>query len=109
MTRTLATPLLHVDTNYFTLLKYLTSSTSSMNAPYKELKRLLEQRLSVITDSSLRTSAPEKQLQLLQSISESITTWHNNYQAEIDPRLHHFLQQQSLQKALNFIDDEGLV
>ncbi len=75
---------------------------------YVLLTSLLEERLRVISDTELRETQPEKQLQQLQEVSVAIQQWHSTHQADIPNRLNHFLQQSSLSKALDYLREQQL-
>jgi len=68
----------------------------------KTLIALLEERLSVIGDHELREQNPEEQLRRIQQISEAIMTFHAANRDSIPPRLNHFLENSSLEKALDW-------
>ena len=74
----------------------------------RELAALLEQRLAIIGDASLRDSDPDAQLRQLQQVSESLVAIHGKLKAEgqVPPRLDHFLTQCSYGKALDFVKDK---
>ncbi len=65
----------------------------------QELIDLLDERLRVIGDAEWRGRDPEGQLAALVSVSEAITTFHLQNRAAIPPRLNHFLENWSLEKA----------
>lgn len=71
-----------------------------------ELIGLLRRRLDVIGDATMRENDPEGQLALLQEISEAITAFHHRHRGAIPPRLNHFLENASLQKALEWAEAE---
>ena len=66
------------------------------------LIEMLERRLEVIGDAKLRAEAPEKQLALLKEVSEAIVEFHMAHRAELSPRLNHFLENCSFEKALDW-------
>lgn len=66
------------------------------------LIELLERRLAVIGDTELRDRDPEAQLSQLQEVSEAIMAFHAANREIIPPRLNHFLENSSLQKALDW-------
>jgi hypothetical protein len=76
------------------------------NEDLDELISLLRRRLEVIGDAAMRESDPERQLSLLQEISEAITAFHQSHRGAIPPRLNHFLENASLQKALEWSEAE---
>lgn len=68
----------------------------------RELTGLLEERLRVIGDRELRERDPDAHLAKLRELSEAITTYHANHHSEIPPRLNHFLENCSYEKALDW-------
>jgi hypothetical protein len=76
------------------------------NEDLDELISLLRRRLEVIGDAAMRESDPERQLSLLQEISEAIAAFHQRHRGAIPPRLNHFLGNASLQKALEWAEAE---
>jgi hypothetical protein len=54
----------------------------------------------------MRESDPDGQLALLREVSELITAFHQDHRSEIPPRLNHFLENASLQKALEWTEAE---
>lgn len=71
-----------------------------------DLIALLRRRLDVIGDSVMRERDPEGQLALLQEVSEAISEFHRTHRGSIPPRLNHFLENSSLQKALEWAEAE---
>lgn len=76
------------------------------NEDLDELISLLLRRLEVIGDAAMRESDPDGQLALLREVSERITAFHQDHRSEIPPRLNHFLENASLQKALEWTEAE---
>ena len=74
-----------------------------MQTAYTALEKLLQQRLAIIADTALREANPSAQLAALQAASEAIETWRGEHEMNCPARLRHFLQQSSLQKALEFV------
>jgi hypothetical protein len=72
----------------------------------ESLLSLLHRRLVVIGDRDLRENDPDLQLALLREVSESITAFHDRHQADLPPRLRHFLENASLEKAREWIEAE---
>ncbi len=70
------------------------------------LDSLLRQRLAIIADSGLHTAEPEAHLAALRGISEAIEAEHQRLKPQLPPRLRHYLQQASYQKALAWIQGE---
>jgi hypothetical protein len=77
-----------------------------MKSAFETLRVLLRQRLSIIADKQLREADPAAQLEGLRKASEAIDAWRTEYQAACPPKLRHYLEQSSLQKALDFIEQE---
>lgn len=71
-------------------------------AELSELIGLLEERLRVIGDATLRERDPAAQLAKLQEVSEAIVAFHTAHRAQIQPRLNHFLENCSYAKALEW-------
>lgn len=67
---------------------------------------LLRRRLEVIGDRALRESDPDHQFALLRDVSEAITAFHDQHQPSLPPRLRHFLENASLEKAREWIEAE---
>ncbi|HCN77068.1 MAG TPA: hypothetical protein DIT13_07735 [Verrucomicrobiales bacterium] len=78
-----------------------------MNPAFENLRQLLRRRLEIIADHALRESDPAGQLRRLQEVSEAIQAEHEKLRPALHPRLNHFLTQSSLQKALDWIEQEG--
>ncbi len=72
------------------------------------LRDLLQRRLSLIADQSLRESDPAAQLDQLRCVSEEITEFHQQYQSQLPAKLNHFLERASFQKALEFVEGSGV-
>lgn len=71
-------------------------------AELEELITLLERRLEVIGDAEMRENDPAEQLRQLQEVSESIQKFHDSKREKIPVRLRHFLENSSLNKALDW-------
>ncbi|MDF1858813.1 MAG: hypothetical protein P1U87_01290 [Verrucomicrobiales bacterium] len=67
-----------------------------------ELIQLLERRLAVIGDAEMRENDPDGQLRQLQEVSEAIQEFSKTKQERIPIRLRHFLENSSLNKALDW-------
>jgi len=78
-----------------------------VNPAFENLRQLLRRRLDVIADTALRESDPAEQLRQLREVSEAIQAEHEKLRPALPPRLNHFLTQSSLQKALDWIEQEG--
>ena len=72
---------------------------------FDELRKLLESRLEIIANAEMRERDPDGQLAQLQEVSEKIDAWTASHRAEVDRRLLHFLENYSLNKALDFINE----
>lgn len=68
----------------------------------EELIGLLERRLAVIGNVELRDRDPESQLAQLQEVSEAISGFHREKEERLPIRLRHFLENSSLNKALDW-------
>jgi hypothetical protein len=77
-----------------------------MKDELKNLADLLEKRLQVIGDQEMRANDPEQQLKLLKEVSEGILSHHSDLKGKIPPRLEHFLDNCSYEKALAWIREE---
>lgn len=69
------------------------------------LKELLKKRLDIIADHAWRDADPAMHLQALQNISVSIDGMRTELHSELPPRLRHFLEQSSYQKALAYLEE----
>jgi len=67
---------------------------------------LLEKRIRVIGNTELRERDPEAQLAKLQEVSESIMAFHAAHRSEVPPRLNHFLENCSFEKAREWAEGE---
>jgi hypothetical protein len=75
-----------------------------MESTFESLRQLLVQRLTIIADTALRESDPAAQLDSLRTVSDAIEAWRSKHEGDCPAKLRHFLQQSSLQKALEFIE-----
>lgn len=73
----------------------------------RALTDLLRQRLQIIADHALRDANPELHLQALKEVSESIDKLRAALHPELPPRLRHFLEQSSYQKALAYLEENA--
>ncbi len=80
-----------------------------METYYAQLAAALEERLAVIGDAQLRQERPDEHLRRLQAAAERIDALQAQLPSQADPRLRHYLERQSLTKALDFLRDHGLV
>lgn len=74
-----------------------------MSEALSQLAELLEKRLVVIADHELRENDPGEQLKQLQTVSEKIVERQGELAGELSPRLAHFLDNCSYDKALAWI------
>ena len=74
------------------------------------LTEQLEERLDIIADRKLYERDPETHLQQLRNVSLRITGTTQQLKGKIGPRLQHFLDSRSYEKALDYIrtmEDSG--
>jgi hypothetical protein len=70
----------------------------------QHLAKTLRDRLSVIANHELRDRDPAMHLKKLQEASEAIDQWESQYSlSEMDPKLRHYLERRSYDKALERI------
>ena len=74
-----------------------------MDPDIAKLAELLERRLAVIGDHQLREEDPEEQLRQLKEVSEELSGWHKKMAPRLKPRLAHFMENRSYEKALDWI------
>jgi len=73
-----------------------------------ELAAALRRRLEVIGDRALRESDPGRQLEELRLASERIVELQQRLPAATHPQLRHYFERCSYDKALEWIEREGL-
>ena len=73
-----------------------------------ELIDALKLRISVIGDQELRASDPAAQLAQLQEVSQRITALQAQLPGGTHPQLRHFFERCSYDKALAWLETEGL-
>jgi hypothetical protein len=73
-----------------------------------KLAAALKRRLEVIGDRALRDSDPAGQLAELRKVSERITELQERLPATVHPQLRHYFERCSYDKALEWIEREGL-
>jgi hypothetical protein len=73
-----------------------------------ELTSALRRRLEVIGDRALRATDPQRQLAELRAVSERIAALQERLPATVHPQLRHFFERCSYDKALEWIEREGL-
>lgn len=78
------------------------------SSPHHELAAALRERLTVIADRAAYTSDATAHLQRLQQVSERIERLAKHLPTPVDPRLAHFLERRSYDKALALLEaDHG--
>jgi hypothetical protein len=82
------------------------ASTFSSLESLRALAAALRERLSIISDETSR-SDPAKHMARLQAVSEKIEALQAALPSTIDPRLRHYLERRSYDKALEWIEDQG--
>ncbi len=75
-----------------------------MNHLFQELAAALRERLAVIADRAAYERDPQEHLRRLQSASEQITALQSQLPAPVDPRLAHYLERCSYDKALAWLE-----
>jgi hypothetical protein len=74
-----------------------------MESALADLAQALRERLAIIHDEQSRRN-PDVHMARLRTISEKIDELQAALPQRIDPRLTHYLQQRSYEKALEFIE-----
>jgi hypothetical protein len=74
-----------------------------------ELAEALRKRLAVIGDHALRAADPARHLAELREASEKIETLEKRLPANVHPQLRHYFDRRSYDKALAWIEHEGLI
>ncbi len=77
---------------------------SESPSSYRDLAEALRERLAVIRDREWFQRDPAGHLERLQSISGRVATLGAGLPAPVDPRLAHFLERCSYDKALAFLE-----
>jgi hypothetical protein len=70
------------------------------NTMHTELTILLQRREALIGDHQWRDRDSPGHLEALKQVSEEISAWAAAHRAQLDPRLRHYLENASFQKAL---------
>lgn len=78
-----------------------------MNDPAR-LARLLRERLAIIADHALRDSDPAAHLEKLKAVSLAISSLAKELAPTLPPRLNHFMERASYDKALAFLEDQPI-
>jgi len=73
-----------------------------------EITTALRRRIEVIGDRALRAADPERQLAELREVSERIAALQEQLPATAHPQLRHYFERCSYDKALEWIEREGL-
>jgi hypothetical protein len=77
-----------------------------MENTFVDLREALRERLAIIHDEESRRDE-EKHMARLRVISEKIDKLSATFPRPIDPRLKHYLQRKSYDKALDFLEGRG--
>ncbi len=77
----------------------------SSSAIYQELADALRRRLEVIADRAAYARDPDAHLRQLQEASERITALQQRLPTPVDPRLAHYLEKCSYDKALAWLEE----
>ena len=73
---------------------------------HRELVAALRERLAVIADRASYARDPQAHLRQLQGVSERIATLGKKLPPPIDPRLAHYLERCSYDKALAWLEEQ---
>ena len=71
---------------------------------YQTLAAVLRERLAVIADREFYARDPAAHLEKLRAVSEEITHLQSQLPPPVDPRLAHYLERGSYDKALAFLE-----
>ena len=71
---------------------------------YQTLAAALRERLAVIADREFYARDPAAHLEKLRAVSEQIAQLQSQLPAPVDPRLSHYLDRSSYDKALAFLE-----
>jgi len=74
-----------------------------MERSLADLTQALRERLVIIHDERSRAN-PDVHMERLRAVSEKIEKLQTALQQQVDPRLAHYLQRRSYEKALEFIE-----
>jgi len=75
-------------------------------ATVADLKAALRERLDIIADDASRQD-PTNHMRRLQAVSQKIEALQAAISGTADPRLKHFLERRSYDKALEFLESAG--
>ncbi len=76
-----------------------------MESSLVDLAQALRERLTVIRDEESRRDQT-KHIVRLRAISERLDELHHSLASSIDPRLNHYLERKSYDKALEYLEDK---
>jgi hypothetical protein len=79
-----------------------------MNPDLAPLAALLHERLAVIADHPWRDRDPAAHLEKLKQVSLDILALSDSLKTQFPPRLAHFMDRASYDKALAFIEDQPI-
>lgn len=79
------------------------SDTDLTTEEIQMLIELLQKRIEIIGDATLRETDPDRQLAELQAVSENIISAQTDLIGKFSPRLRHFFEGCSYDKALDFL------
>jgi len=74
--------------------------------PHQQLAAALRERLAIISDQESRCD-PDRHMERLKTISERIEILSASLPGPIDPRLAHFLERRSYDKALEMLEQDA--
>ena len=77
-----------------------------MENRFTELASALRERLAIITNEESRRD-PTRHMERLQAVSEKIDNLQASLPQPIDPRLSHYLERRSYDKALEWLEGRG--
>jgi hypothetical protein len=69
-----------------------------------QLRQLLQERIDVIADHAFRERDAAAHLNRLREVSEAIAAIHERCRGALPPRLAHYLERASYQKALAYLE-----
>ena len=82
----------------------MTGSPEPQDAELQKLEHLLRRRLTVIGDHAWRERDPDGQLAALREVGEELIAVSASLRGRIDPRLAHYLERCSFDKALAWLE-----
>ena len=75
-------------------------------SPFTDLSHLLRRRVEVIADHAWRDRDAESHLAALIAVSTEISAWEAGRTDPVPPRLRHYLQNCSYEKALDWLESD---